>query len=75
VCIWKDPVVAMQRTKALGLLYKQLRKDSAMSRQGIADYLVMMRKPGENPEPVTHTHEKLSGRYVAALCVARVDGH
>jgi len=56
-CIFKDPVVAMQRTKALGLLYKQLRKDSAMSRQGIADYLVIMRKPGENPEPVTHTHE------------------
>lgn len=55
VCIWKDPVVAMQRTKALGLLYKQLRKDSAMSRQGIADYLVVMRKPGENPEPVTKT--------------------
>lgn len=59
VCIWKDPVVAMQRTKALGLLYKQLRKDSAMSRQGIADYLVVMRKPGENMEPVTHTHESL----------------
>lgn len=57
VCIWKDPVVAMQRTKALGLLYKQLRKDSAMSRQGIADYLVVVRKPGDNPDPVTHTHE------------------
>jgi DNA modification methylase len=57
VCIWKDPVVAMQRTKALGLLYKQLRKDSAMSRQGIADYLVVMRKPGDNPEPVSHTTE------------------
>lgn len=57
VCIWKDPVVAMQRTKALGLLYKQLKKDSAMSRQGIADYLVVMRKPGENPEPVTKTPE------------------
>jgi DNA modification methylase len=57
VVIWKDPVVAMQRTKALGLLYKQLRKDSAMSRQGIPDYLVTMRKPGENLEPVTHTHE------------------
>lgn len=57
VCIWKDPVVAMQRTKALGLLYKQLRKDSAMSRQGIPDYLVTMRKLGDNPEPVTKTHE------------------
>jgi len=48
VCIWKDPVTAMQRTKALGLLYKQLKKDSAMSRQGIPDYLVTMKKWGEN---------------------------
>lgn len=57
VCIWKDPVIAMQRTKALGLLHKQIKKDSAMSRQGIPDYLVTMRKAGENPEPVTHTNE------------------
>lgn len=55
VVIWKDPVTAMQRTKALGLLHKQVKKDSAMSRQGIPDYLVTMRKPGDNPEPVTHT--------------------
>lgn len=55
VVIWKDPVTAMQRTKALGLLYKQLRKDSCMSRQGIPDYLITMRKPGENPERVEHT--------------------
>lgn len=52
VCIWKDPVTAMQRTKAIGLLYKQVKKDSCMSRQGIADYLVTMRKPGVNPNPV-----------------------
>lgn len=52
VCIWKCPVVAMQRTKALGLLHKQLKKDSTMSRQGIADYMVMMRKPGDNENPV-----------------------
>ena len=57
VCIWKDPVTAMQRTKALGLLHKQLKKDSCMSRQGIPDYLVTMRKPGENPERVEHTNE------------------
>jgi len=57
VCIWKDPVTAMQRTKALGLLHKQVKKDSCMSRQGIPDYLVTMRKPGNNPEPVTHTDE------------------
>ena len=55
VCIWKDPVTAMQRTKAIGLLYKQLKKDSTISRQGIPDYLVTMRKPGENPNPVTKT--------------------
>jgi DNA modification methylase len=59
VCIWKDPVTAMQRTKAIGLLYKQLRKDSCMSRQGFADYVVTLRKRGDNPEPVTHTHESL----------------
>lgn len=57
VTIWKDPVTAMQRTKALGLLNKQKNKDSAMSRQGIPDYLVTMRKPGENPSPITHTND------------------
>jgi DNA modification methylase len=57
VCIWKDPVTAMQRTKALGLLHKQLKKDSCMSRQGIPDYVVTMRKPGDNLDRVTHTNE------------------
>lgn len=57
VCIWKDPVTAMQRTKAIGLLYKQLRKDSCMSRQGIPDYLVTMRKPGINSSRVTKAHD------------------
>lgn len=53
VCIWKDPVIAQQRTKALGLLHKQIVKDSSMSRQGIPDYLVTMRKLGANPEPIS----------------------
>lgn len=57
VCIWKDPVIAMQRTKALGLLHKQIKKDSTMCRQGIPDFLITMRKPGENPERVSHTNE------------------
>lgn len=57
VCIWKDPVTAMQRTKALGLLHKQIKKDSSMSRMGIPDYLVTMRKPGDNQNPITHTDE------------------
>ena len=57
VCIWKNPVTAMQRTKALGLLHKQIKKDSCMSRMGIPDYVVYMRKPGDNPNRVAHTNE------------------
>ncbi len=60
-CIWKDPVTAMQRTKAIGLLHKQVTKDSCMSRQGIADYLVTMRKPGENKHPVAGEFEEYVG--------------
>ena len=57
VCIWKNLVTAMQRTKALGLLQKQLKKNSCMSRMGLPDYVVFMRKPGENQSCVTHTNE------------------
>lgn len=57
VTIWKDPVVEMQRTKALGLLHKQIKKDSCRSRMGNPDYLLVFVKPGENPFPVTHTNE------------------
>lgn len=53
VVIWKDPVIQMQRTKSIGLLHKQLKKDSSMSRQGIPDYLVTMRKPGDNKYPIS----------------------
>ena len=52
ITVWKDPVVEMTRTKALGLLYKQLQKDSTRSRQGMADYVLVFRAPGENAEPV-----------------------
>lgn len=52
VCIWKNPVTAMTRTKALGLLHKTIKKDSTMSRMGIPDYVVTMRKPGDNMKPV-----------------------
>ncbi len=61
VVIWKDPVTAMQRTKALGLLHKQIKKDSCMSRQGVPDYLVTMRKPGDNPERVDGEFQKYAG--------------
>lgn len=54
VAIWKDPLVEATRTKALGLLHKQLCKDSNMCRQGLPDYIITMRKPGDNPEPIAH---------------------
>jgi len=55
VTIWKDPVIEMQRTKALGLLHKQVKKDAAMSRVGIPDYLLVFRKDGEHKNPVRCT--------------------
>jgi len=54
VAIWKDPLIEATRTKALGLMHKQIEKDSAMCRQGLPDYLITLRKPGENPEPISH---------------------
>jgi hypothetical protein len=59
VTIWKSPVTEMQRTKAHGLLYKTLRKDSASSRVGAPDYLLVFRKRGENPKPITHDENSL----------------
>lgn len=53
-CVWKDPLVAATRTKAIGLAHKQIVKDSAMCRTGIPDYLLAFRKPGDNPKPIQH---------------------
>lgn len=61
VCIWKDPVVAQQRTKSIRLLHKQIEKDSTISGQGLADYMLMFRKPGENPEPVAGRFDRYVG--------------
>lgn len=61
VCIWKDPVVAQQRTKSIRLLHKQVVKDSAMSGQGLADYMLTFRKPGDNPEPVKGCFDRYIG--------------
>ena len=74
VCIWKDPVTAMQRTKALGLLHKQIKKDSCMSRQGIPDYLITMRKPGENAiaDRVTHTDSNVMALALAMRLVGQI---
>lgn len=54
VTLWKNPVTEMTRTKALGLLHKQIKKDASMSRVGIPDYLMVFRKPGEHLHPVIH---------------------
>ena len=52
ITIWKDPVIEMQRTKALGLLHKQVKKDSTMSRVGLPDYILVFRKDGDRDNPV-----------------------
>lgn len=52
--IWKNPVTEMQRTKALGLLHKTIKKDSVMSRVGIPDYVLFFRNAGENKTPIQH---------------------
>lgn len=61
VCIWKDPVVAQQRTKSIRLLHKQIEKDRAISGQGLADYVLVFRKPGENAEPISGKFETFAG--------------
>ena len=66
--IWKDPVVEMQRTKAIGLLYKQIRKDSAMNRVGMPDYMLFFRAPGDNPDRIEHA---APGDTQASLPIAR----
>lgn len=53
--IWKCPVTEMARTKHVGLLYKQLQKDSSKSRGGMPDYLLTFIKPGDNPRLIKHT--------------------
>jgi len=68
VTIWKDPVVEMQRTKALGLLYKQIRKDSTMNRIGMPDCMLMFRAQGDNPDRVEHC---APGDTAAAMPIAR----
>lgn len=64
ITCWRNPVTEMQKTKAHGLLYKQLRADSSFSRQGLAEYVLVFRKwaddEGTGVEPVTHTHESFN---------------
>lgn len=83
VCINKNPVIAQQRTKSIRLLHKQIVKDSAMSGQGLADYVVTFRKPGDNPEPISGVFKRWIGdasldisreAYAAEVAKFRADG-
>jgi hypothetical protein len=81
VCIWKDPVVAQQRTKSIRLLHKQVVKDSTVSGQGLADYILTFGKPGQNPEPVAGMFEGFVGTgldlsrdaYDAIVCAKKAE--
>lgn len=63
VVIWKDPVTQMQRTKAIGLLHKSVRDNASMCRQGLPDYLITVRAPGQQDERVTHTPDNYPVSY------------
>jgi DNA modification methylase len=58
VVIWKDPVIEMQRTKAHGLLHRQVCKDASFSRQGIPEYLLIFRKWDGEPEKIRAVEHK-----------------
>jgi DNA modification methylase len=60
ITIWKNPVTEMQRTKSIGLLHKQLKKDSIMSRVGIPDYILLFRNKGENKIPIKNENIPVS---------------
>lgn len=75
VCIWKDPVVAQQRTKSIRLLHKQLVKDSSLSGQGMADYIVSFRKPGDNEERISGELDRFIGDDTTDVSRAAYDKH
>lgn len=75
VCIWKDPVVAQQRTKSIRLLHKQITKDKTISGQGLADYILTFRKPGENTEKISGNFEFYVGEGKAPKPIEERLGH
>ncbi len=75
VCIWKCPVVAQQRTKSIRLLHKQLNKDSNLSGQGLADYVVTFRKPGDNAIPISGGLTRFVGDDSTDVSKSAYDAH
>lgn len=52
--IWKEPLGVRLRTMAKGLAHAQIVEDSTLCDVAGADYLLMFRKQGDNPVPVSH---------------------
>lgn len=52
VTIDKNPQIQAVRTKAQGLMFAQLRRDSSRTRPALADYVLLFHKPGENKVPI-----------------------
>jgi hypothetical protein len=75
VTIWKDPVIEQTRTKALGLNYGQLVKDSSRSRVGMPDYLLVFRRPGDNAEPIQHDMGEVTARRLGREGLRKPDAH
>lgn len=75
VCIWKDPVIAQQRTKSIRLLHKQILKDSTISGMGLADYIVSFRKPGDNEDAVSGGFDMWAGDDSLDVSMEAYDRH
>jgi hypothetical protein len=58
--VWKEPLAVRNRTMAKNLAHKSIVDDSSKCSLAAADYLLMFRKRGENPVPITHPNGLLS---------------
>lgn len=52
--VWKEPLAVRNRTMAKHLAHKTIVDDATRCGVASADYLLVFRNKGENPEPVTH---------------------
>lgn len=52
--VWKDPFQVYIRTLAKTLRHRTLTEDSSRCSCAGADYMLVFRKKGDNPEPISH---------------------
>lgn len=55
-CIWKEPLTVRNRTMSKKLAHKTIVDDSSLCGVAGADYLLIFRRDGDNPEPIEHPH-------------------